>query len=94
MAVGSQQAAVKADFTALHGGDYGQLGGEEILFLDAVLILQDLKNGALDGFLFFHNIQSSFSPLGAENFCFIIAKVEAAAWASSLSPRTRHRMGE
>ena len=44
MAVGGQHAPVETHLAALHGGDDGKLGGEEVLLDDAVLLVQQLHD--------------------------------------------------
>ena len=48
MAVGADHGAVEAEIPGLEGGNGAQLGGEEVLFHDAVLFKQQLGNGDLD----------------------------------------------
>ena len=47
MAVGADEAAVKAQLPGLGGGDGFQLGGDEVLLGDAVLLVENVQNGQL-----------------------------------------------
>ena len=48
MTVGADEAAVKADVSALKSRNGGELSGEEILLGDAVIVVQERKYGKLD----------------------------------------------
>ena len=48
VAVGADHGAVETKIPGLEGGNGAQLGGEEVLFHDAVLFKQQLGNGDLD----------------------------------------------
>ena len=47
MAVGGDEAAVEANLTRRACGDHGQLGGEEVLLRQAVLLVQEHEDGEL-----------------------------------------------
>ncbi len=47
MAVSAQEAPVQAHLPALAGGDDGELGREEVLFDDAVGLVEQVQNGQL-----------------------------------------------
>ncbi len=47
MAVGTDEGAVKADVAGPEGGHGGQLGGDEVLLHNAVLLVQQVQNGQL-----------------------------------------------
>ena len=51
VAVADDHAAVQAEVPALARGDHLDLGGEEVLLLHAVLLLQDGQDGGLHGLL-------------------------------------------
>ena len=48
VAVGADHGAIEAEIPGLEGGNGAQLGGEEVLFHDAVFFEQQLGNGDLD----------------------------------------------
>ena len=47
MAVGADEGAVEADIHGPEGGHGGQLGGDEVLLHNAVLLVQQVQNGQL-----------------------------------------------